>query len=261
MNSRLIVTAAVAAATLVPAWSAATARDGGRRVRVGIGAQVRPDFIGSDRSAISPLFHVNFARGTDEFKFGAPDDKWGISVVSDDRFSFGPLANIESSRKDSDVGAPLGKVPRTFEVGGFAQYYVTPSIRVRGELLKGIGGHNGLVGSIGADQVWRDGDKYVFSLGPRLLFSDSHYQQAYFGVSPTAALKTGLPAYQPGGGLHGVALASGVAYQFGPKWGMFGFARYERLVGDAANSPVIRQFGSRNQMSAGIGLSYAFTTG
>ena len=40
---------------------------------------------------------------------------------------------------------------------------------------------------------------------------------------------------------------------------MFGFARYERLVGDAAKSPIVREFGSRNQLSAGIGLSYTFT--
>jgi molecular chaperone DnaK (HSP70) len=33
----------------------------------------------------------------------------------------------------------------------------------------------------------------------------------------------------------------------------------ERLVGDAAKSPIVRQFGSRDQLSAGIGLSYTFT--
>ncbi len=40
---------------------------------------------------------------------------------------------------------------------------------------------------------------------------------------------------------------------------MFGFARYERLLGDAARSPIVRELGSRNQLSGGIGLSYTFT--
>ena len=40
---------------------------------------------------------------------------------------------------------------------------------------------------------------------------------------------------------------------------MFGYARYERLVGDAGNSPLIRQFGSRDQLSGGVGLTYTFT--
>jgi outer membrane protein len=40
---------------------------------------------------------------------------------------------------------------------------------------------------------------------------------------------------------------------------LFGYARYERLVGDAARSPIIRALGSRNQLSGGVGLNYTFT--
>lgn len=259
MNKQLILLTAISAATLLPAWGAATAQDmSGRRVRIGAGPQVRPDFLGSDNSEIAPLWHVNIARGTDQFKFSAPDDKFGISVVSSHGFSFGPLANIESGRKAKDLDAPIGKVPTTFEAGAFAQYYVAKSVRLRGEVLKGIGGHKGLLGSVGVDQVWRDGDRYVFSVGPRLLLSDSRYQRAFFGVTPQASLASGLPVYRPGGGVYGVAVASGASYQLDPKWGLFGYARYERLVGDAARSPVIRDLGSRNQLSAGIGLSYTF---
>jgi outer membrane protein len=68
-----------------------------------------------------------------------------------------------------------------------------------------------------------------------------------------------LPIYRPSGGVHAVAVASGVTYALSNRWGLFGFARYERLVGDAAKSPIVRQFGSRNQLSGGIGLNYTFT--
>jgi outer membrane protein len=59
--------------------------------------------------------------------------------------------------------------------------------------------------------------------------------------------------------VHAIALASGMSYQFDDRWGVFGYARYARLVGDAANSPIVRAFGSRNQLSGGIGLNYTFT--
>lgn len=229
------------------------------RVRVGLGAQLRPEFIGADDTEVAPLFDVNIARGTDPFRFEAPDDSFAIPLISGKGFAAGPAANIEGSRKNSDVGAPIGKVPTTFEAGAFAQFEPSESTRVRGELLKGIGGHEGLVGSIGADQIWRDGDQYVFSIGPRLLFSDSRYQRAYFGVDTAAAVASGLPAYRPDGGLHAAAVASGLSYQFSPRLGLFGFARYERLLGDAAQSPIVRELGSRNQLSAGIGLNYTFT--
>lgn len=228
------------------------------RVRVGLGAQVRPDFIGSKDYKAAPLWDVDVASGTNEFRFEAPDDPFGIPAISSGSFVAGPAFNLASGRKDSQVGAPVGRVKTTFEAGGFMQYDLSKSIRVRADLRKGIGGHKGLIGAVGADYIWRDADRYVFSIGPRLLFSNDRYQQAYFGVSPTAALATGLPVYRPGGGVHALAVTSGLSYQFNQRFGMFGFARYERLIGDAAKSPLVRLYGSRDQFSAGVGLSYTF---
>ena len=250
----------LAVAATLPAWSGAIAQDSRDiRVRVGLGAQLRPKFIGADNSEIAPLVHVNIASGNRPFGFGAPDDSPSITLISSHGFSLGPAGNLEGRRKESDVGAPVGSVKRTFEAGAFAQYLVGDSVRIRAELLKGVNGHDGLVGSVGADKIWRDGDRYVFSIGPRVLFSDARYQRAYFGVDPVHSLASGLPSYRPGGGVHAVAAASGVNYALNGGWGLFGYARYERLVGDAAKSPIVRELGSRNQLSAGAGLNYTFT--
>jgi outer membrane protein len=258
MTVRLILIAAFGTAALQPAAAASAQDSGYTRVRVGLGAQVQPKFVGSDDHEVAPYWKIDTARDDHEFAFEAPDDHASARLYSKEGFAFGPAANLEGKRKESDVGAPVGDVKRTIELGGFAEYYVAKSVRLRGELLKGIGGHKGLVGAIGADKIWRDHDNYVVSFGPRLLFSDGRYQRAYFGVDTPAVLASGLPYYRPGGGLHAIALASGLTYQFTPKWGLVGYARAERLVGDAAKSPIVREFGSRNQLSAGLGLSYTF---
>jgi outer membrane protein len=247
------------AATLIVSTPALAQDDNDLRVRAGLGAQVQPEFVGSDDYELAPLFQLDLARGSNPFRVGAPDDSFGIRLFSKDGFSIGPSANIQSSRKESEVGAPVGKVPTTVEVGGFAEYQLSETVRFRAELRKGIGGHKGEVGSIGADRIWRDGDRYTFSIGPRVLFSDARFQRAYFGVDNAAALASGLPAYRPDGGIYALGATSGMTYQFSPRWGLFGFARYERLVGDAAKSPIIRELGSRNQLSGGLGLSYTFT--
>jgi MipA family protein len=250
----------IAAAALVPAWSAAVAQESDdMRVRVGLGAQLRPEFVGAGDTEAAPLLDLDFARGTNEFAFEAPDYSFGLPIISTGGLSFGPAANLASGRKNSDLDAPVGRVPTTIEAGAFATYELSKSIYLRAELLKGIGGHKGLVGTLGVDQVWRDGDRYVLSIGPRLLLSDARYQRAYFGVTPATSLASGLPTYRPSGGVHGVAVASGLSVQFNPRWGVFGFARYERLVGDAARSPIVRELGSRNQLSGGVGLNYTFT--
>lgn len=245
---------------VVPAWGAAAAQDSSDiRVRVGLGARLGPDYVGADGTTLSPLARINFARGGRPFAFSAPDDSPGIAVARSGGLSFGLAGKIEGRRKESEVGAAVGDIKRTFDAGVFAQYEWRDSFRLRAELLKGVNGHEGLLGAVGADKIWRNGDRYVFSIGPRLLFSDGRYQREYFGVTPAVSVATGLPAYRPGGGLYGVAAASGITYALDDRWGLFGFARYERLVGDAAKSPVVRQFGSRDQMSGGLGLSYTFT--
>jgi len=260
MKKFLIASVTLAAAGAAPAWSPAFGQDSGdTRVRVGLGAQVRPKFVGADNSEVAPLFDLDIAKGTNEFAFEAPDYSFGIPVISSGGVSFGPAANFVPSRKESDVGAPVGKVKTTIEAGAFANYEVSKSFYLHAEALKGLGGHKGVVGTLGADYVWRDGDKYVFSIGPRLLLSDSRYQRAYFGVTPAAALASDLPTYRPSGGVHGVAMASGMSVQLNDRFGLFGYGRAERLVGDARKSPIIRKFGSRNQLSGGLGLNYTFT--
>ena len=249
------------AAALASASTAAVAQDDAPdlKVRIGGGAQTRPAFVGADKNDVVPLVRVNVANADNEFRFSAPDDGFGVQVFASGGFAVGPVGYLQSRRRNSDAGVPIGEVKRTIEAGAFADYVLNDSVRLRAELRKGIGGHEGLVGQIGVDKIWRDGDRYDFSVGPRVLFSDGRYQRAYFGVSPAAALATGLPAYRPGGGLHSVALASGLNVNLGGRLGLFGFARGERLVGDARRSPFIRTYGSRNQFSAGLGLNYTFT--
>ncbi len=58
-----------------------------------------------------------------------------------------------------------------------------------------------------------------------------------------------------------VAAAAGLHYALSGPLGLFGYARYERLIGDARKSPVVRELGSPNQLSGGLGLSYTFAMG
>lgn len=261
---RIAIALGLLAAVIAPAAQAQEqgqeqASDSTIRIRPGIGAQIRPEYPGAEDKEWAPFVKFSIARGDKPFGFSAPDDAFGIGLLSMGPLRAGPAFNLQSGRKDKDVGLPLGEVKRTIEVGGFAEANVLDQFRVRADLRKGINGHEGLVGSLGADQIWRDGDRYSFSVGPRLLYSDSNYQRAYFGVTPEAALASGLPAYEPDGGFHAIAAAAGMNYALSGPLGLFGYARYERLIGDAANSPVVEQLGSRNQMSAGLGVSYTLT--
>jgi outer membrane protein len=243
------------AALLLPATAASAET---WRVRVGLGAQIQPEFPGSDSLEVLPYPTISVAKGDKPFGFGAHDDSFDLELISTGGFSAGPAASFSPRRDESDVGAPVGDVDRTVEVGLFVQQYIGENVRLRGEVRKGIGGHDGFVGQIGADYVVRDGDRYTFSIGPRLRFADSEYMQSFYGVTPEVSILTLLPVYDPDGGIEAAGAVASFTYSLGGPFGLFGYGRYDRLVGDAKDSPIVREFGSPDQFSAGVGVSYVF---
>lgn len=228
------------------------------RTRVALGPQIVPSYPGSDSYSIRPYIDVSRARGDEDFAFEAPDESFGFPLLRDGRFQFGPSLGFEGERDADDVGAAVPKVGFTFEVGGFAQYQLTPAVRLRGEVRKGLGGHKGVVASLGADYVTRDADRWLFSIGPRVTLADGRFHRSYFGVSPATAARTGLPAFDADGGVQAVGVTAGALRQLSRRWGIVGYAKYDRLVADAADSPLVRRFGSRSQLSGGLALSYTF---
>lgn len=144
------------------------------------------------------------------------------------------------------------------EAGGFAALNLSDNLRLRGEVRRGVTGHKGWIGNAGADFVMRDGDDWLFSVGPRVTWSNGRYQQAWFGITPEASLASGLPVHDPGGGIQAYGAVASFLTQIGPNWGIYTYAKYDRLVGDAANSPLVTGFGSRDQFSGGVALTYTF---
>jgi outer membrane protein len=232
-----------------------------RRYRATAGLQFTPRHPGSDELQPSPMVNFDIARGDAPFKFEAPDDNFGIEILDSAGFAFGPIANFEDARTAEDVGADLPKVDFSLELGGVVKYELRDRFRVRAELRKGLTGHKGWVGSVGADLIFRDADRWLFSVGPRVTWSDDRYHDAWFGVAPEDSAPSGLPAYDPDGGIHAYGATASAVTQISGRWGLSAYAKYDRLVGDAADSPIVLTYGSRDQFSFGAGLTYTFGHG
>lgn len=252
---------ALALAVAASALASARADDVPHRTRVALGPQVQPSFPGSDHVDVRPLVQFDRARGDEPFLFRGPDDSFAINLVNSHGFAAGPVLHWEGARSAKDVGAALPKVKFTVEPGVFASYMVSEGFRLRGEVRKGVTGAKGLIGIAGADFIARDRDNWLFSIGPRVTFGDSKYQNAWFGVAAADAGPSGLPAYHARGGLQAVGATASFLTQITPRWGLYSYAKYDRLVRDPARSPIVRRFGSRDQLSGGVGLSYTFGRG
>jgi outer membrane protein len=262
-----VIRATCTAALIVSASAPAAAQEQGSTeknprdliITIGGGAQFYPRYPGADGSDLFPMPIINWRHAGEPVEFEASDEGTGIGLLNGDSpINFGPAIQFQSSRRNKDVGAPVGKVGFTVEAGAFVQAWIGRNVRLRAEGRRGVGGHEAWVGDVSADLVARDGDRTVFGIGPRVRLSSGRYQRAYFGVTPAVAVATGLASYRPGGGVHAVGIASSVTHQLSEKWGVHAYAGYDRLVGDAADSPLVRRYGSRDQLSGGLGLTYSF---
>ncbi|WBY08975.1 MipA/OmpV family protein [Sphingomonas sp. 7/4-4] len=231
------------------------------KVRLSLGPQLRPRFPGSDEMFLLPFYDVSITRGDKPFEYESADQGVSFSLIKSTGFAFGPVVQLEGSRRRNETDLPIDEVGTSVEAGGFVDVWLGSSIRARGELRKGVTGHKGLVSDVMLDYVARDGDKWLFSVGPRFSLADRKYQEAYFGVTPAVSARTGLPVYAPDGGVHSVGAAATTLYQLDRHWGLYGYAKYERLIADAADSPIVRTIGSRNQFSGGVALTFTFDTG
>jgi outer membrane protein len=267
-NSSVLRRASLAAGALAIAFAAsATAQETTeqpeepRRYRVSAGLQLTPRHPGADDFQPSPMVNLDIARGDDPYKFEAPDDGFGIEIIEANGFSFGPIANFEDARTAEDVGTDLPKVDFSLELGGVVKYELGDRFRIRAELRKGVTGHKGWVGTAGADLIFRDADRWLFSVGPRVTWSDNRYQDAWFSVAPEDSAPSGLPAYDAGGGIQAYGATASAITQFSQRWGLSAYAKYDRLTGDAADSPIVLVHGSRDQFSGGLALTYTFGAG
>jgi outer membrane protein len=218
-----------------------------------------PKYPGSDEMSWVGFPSFRMRRVGQPDTFGAPDDSASIAIFRPDRFRMGPSFRYVGSRSPSDDIELLGlnKVPWTAEFGAFAEYWPTDNFRGRVDLRYGFHGHEGVVADFAVDGFMRFA-QWTFSAGPRMRVVSSNYQNAYFTVTPAESLASGLPVYRAGAGLNSVGVAGSATYRFNPQWELTGYVRYDRLVGDAADSPITVLTGSPNQWTFGAIVGYSF---
>jgi outer membrane protein len=229
-------------------------------VMVGVGGDYKPDFEGAKRSMFSPvpIFAIRRAGSAEQFR--GPRDSASIALIDFGDLRAGPAAKFVSSRKASSYSElnGLGDVKTTVELGGFIEYYPVDWFRTRGELRQGIGGHHGVVADLSADVIVPVIQRLTLSAGPRFTWESTNATAPYFGIDAVQAIASGLPAFNAKGGAHSVGAGAQVSYRINPQWEAHAYVEYERLLGDAANSPLVTLRGSPNQTTVGIGASYAF---
>lgn len=222
-----------------------------------------PSYPGADDWSFIGFPSLSLRRAGTVERFSTPDDGLSFSFLDDSAFRFGVVGRFQGGRYYEDNRELFGlkKIDWAVEPGLFVEFWPVEFLRARAEVRRGFNGHEGFVADLGLDFVQRYG-ALTASIGPRLSLGDSEFTQTYFGVTPIeAALNGQVTPYDPSGGITSVGAAASASYNWSEQWSTTAFVTYKRLVGDAADSPIVKQFGSENQVGVGLTVSYSFGFG
>lgn len=223
---------------------------------------VSPRYTGSDEFGFIGFPTLSFRRAGAPRTWSSPDDALSIRVVDTAWFAAGVMARYRGGRYDKDARALAGihNVKWTIEPGVFAEAWLVPDmIRARFEVSRGFRNEDGFVGVAGLDYVGR-WDAFTVAFGPRVKLGDARFMRHQFGITPAGAAAHGrLPAYRPGGGIYAAGAYASLTYKASEQWSYTLHGGYDRLVHDAASSPIVRTAGSRNQWNFGAVASYTFS--
>ena len=214
------------------------------------GVQVSPAYLGSDDYEVGPDFaaRLDYIRLPGGFEFGSGRtvgfrSGWGV------RGSARYLGERNADEHDEIKG--LDDVDWSFELG-LGVGYEQRNWRAFTDVRYGVIGHNAWVGEMGADGIAYPLEG--LTLGPRLSFGTDNFAETYFGVTPSESDASGLPVFNASGGLLGAGVELGARYRFNDRWGVEGAASWNRLVNDAADSPVTAT-GSADQYEFRVGIT------
>ena len=116
----------------------------------------------------------------------------------------------------------------------------------------------GLISDITSDLVLAVNKQLTVSGGPRATFATSSATNPYLGVSPSQSVTSALPVYSVASGLHSLGAGAQARYEWTPELATHVFVELERLAGSAADSPLVKQRGSPNQLTLGLGITRSF---
>lgn len=239
-------------------------------IRIGAGAKYIPKYEGSDemKARALPLIDITWK----DRVFLNPRDGLGVHVYDEGGLTVSAGVGYVFARDESDSSdlRGMGDIDETaaanltlkYDLGLLAPY---------AKVSRHLGGSEGTLAKAGVGAVaplallsggmnpkdsGSGGPKGpLLKLGASISWADDTYMESYFGVNPAQSSASGYSRYKPESGFKSVDFEAGVIYLFAENWAVNARVGYSQLLGDAKDSPIVRDAG---RLSGGLFLSYGF---
>jgi outer membrane scaffolding protein for murein synthesis (MipA/OmpV family) len=237
---------------------------------IGLAVGAAPDYSGSDdyMGGIAPYGRYLYS-GERYVQLLGPE--LTVNLVNDRNWRLGPVVRYRFGRDDDvddKVVKEMREIDDTTEVGVFIGYRAQLSanplhqVSFAADVLTDTGDtHEGTTASARVNYFHPFSERLIGNIGVGIAYGSDDFTQTYFGVTGSdVALYPSLGGrpYEASGGLTGVRIPFGVTTPLSPQWMLSAGGRYERLLGDAEDSPIVDERGDANQWFFGLGAAYLF---
>ena len=193
-------------------------------------------------------FFLNFQQGL------------GVNIIRNKNLTFGTSIGYYGSREevDNDALMGLGDVDGGVDGRLFVFVPVGP-ISLTSMYRRDLSGnHDGSIFSVGALYFKPISQKLRVNLQGRLNFASEKFMNTYFDINLSQASRSSMTVYDADAGIKDISAFNILIYSFTRHWNVVSFMGFSRLLGDAANSPIVKERGTANQYRFGLGFSYRF---
>ena len=231
---------------------------------VAAGGAMIPEYEGADKYEAVPFVLANVKWGGVEFQLRGLQAR--VDLLADSPWDIGPVARYRGKR-DDDVSGPvrrLDEIDAAVETGGFIGYRFGGDRNGQGEIsveatfLRDVSNaHDGFTVAGGVTYAALRAERVYANVDVQTTYASKDFNRTYFGVTQSGSIASGLRAYRPGAGFKDVSAGVTAGYQFSERWGVVARASVTRYVGDAADSPIVKD-GSKTSALLGLGVSYRY---
>ncbi len=257
----IVVVGATLAATSVHAqafdavrlYGAAPGKDGGL---VGGAVLAGTEYQGSDerRTSALPVLDYQWANGW----FAGTTNGIGYNFSGSNHMQYGLRLTVDLGRKENRSSAlrGMGDVDVKAEFGGFFNYALTPDFSLTSSLRYGAGQEgNGLVVDLGGAYSTQLDAQWRLGVGAGVSLANAEYLQSFFGVTAAQATASGYRASAPKAGVRNARINLALTCIATPRVSVTAGVSANTLLGDAADSPLVRK---KTSVSGLLAAAYAF---
>jgi outer membrane protein len=225
-----------------------------------------PDYSGSDNSevGVAPVFRYYYS----DRKYVEMLGPEVVVNISDDKFfQYGPIGIYRFGREDvdDDIVDRMRDIDDTIELGFFVkngmQFGEDPRHRLNiyGDVVFDAGGeHDGYLATARISYFTPVAKATVFHIGAATSYASSDFMDTYYSVDATDSALSGLPVYNASSDVRDYRITFGVLQHLSANWHVGVGARYQRLLNDAADSPVVNIRGDEDQWIYGASVMYSW---